>query len=85
MTTAPTGENPMNSSYREDEDLTVIKGIGPARQQWLRESFNVRTYGDLAVLSADEIESRLKAEGRIASRSEIEQWIARAQELAAGT
>ena len=85
MTTAPTGENPMNSSYREDEDLTVIKSIGPARQQWLRESFNVRTYGDLAVLSADEIESRLKAEGRIASRSEIEQWIAPAQELAAGT
>jgi predicted flap endonuclease-1-like 5' DNA nuclease len=83
MTAAPTDEKPMNSSDREDDDLTVIKGIGPARQQWLRGSLGVRTYRDLAALSTDEIESYLKAEGQIVSRSDIEQWIARAQELAA--
>lgn len=83
MATALTYENPTDWSAREGNDLTVIRGIGLARQRWLSESFNVRTFRDLAALSAEEIESRLKAEGQIASRSEIEQWIARAQELAA--
>ncbi len=63
-------------------DLTAIKGIGPARQQWLRTTLGVRTYNDLAVLSADDIEARLKAEGQVASRNEIERWIVQAQELA---
>jgi len=83
MATVLTRENPLNSSDRESNDLTVIKGIGPARQRWLKESFNVRTFHDLAVLSADEIESRLKAEGQVIARSEIDQWIVQAWELAA--
>jgi hypothetical protein len=73
----------MSSSDREGNDLTAIKGIGPARQRWFRESLNICTFRDLAALSADEIESRLKAEGQIASRGEIDGWIAQAQELAA--
>jgi hypothetical protein len=72
----------MKSSGKAYDDLTVIRGIGPARQRWLRKSFSVRTFQDVAALSADEIESRLKAEGQITSRSEIEQWIAQGQELA---
>lgn len=80
MTTAPTGEDPMNLRDRESDDLTAIKGIGPTRQQWLRESLGVRTYRDLTALSVDEIESRLKAEGRPVPRSEIEEWIVQAQE-----
>jgi hypothetical protein len=73
----------MNMSYSEGDDLMTIKGIGRARQQWLKESLGVRTFGDLAALSADEIETRLKAAGQVISRSEIKRWIAQAQELAA--
>jgi len=72
----------MKSSEKAYDDLTAIRGIGPARQQWLRESFNVRTYQDLAMLSVDEIESRLKADGQIPSRKAIEAWLIQARELA---
>ncbi len=78
MTTSPPGEDPTNSN---SEDLTRIRGIGPVKQQWLREALNVRSFQDLANLSADELEARLRAEGQITSRSEIEAWIAQAQEL----
>jgi len=74
----------MKSSEKAYDDLTVIRGIGPTRQRWLRESLNVRTYQDLATLSVDEIESRLKADGKIASRRRIEVWLVEAQELATG-
>lgn len=73
----------MKLSDRAHDDLTVIKGIGPARQRWLEESLAVRTFEDLAALSVDEIESRLKADKQIASRETIEAWIAQAQERAA--
>jgi hypothetical protein len=83
MTTGPLGKNLMDLNDRADDDLTTIKGIGPARQQWLRESLGVRTFQDLTALSADEIESQLKAEGQVASRREIDGWLAQARELAA--
>lgn len=72
----------MNVKEREHDDLTVIKGIGPARQQWLQDSLNVRTFHDLSTLTVAEIETRLKAEGQIASPTEIEQWLIQAGELA---
>lgn len=75
----------MKSSEKDYDDLTAITGIGPARQRWLRESLLVRTYLDLANLSVDEIESRLKADGQIQSRNAIEVWLAQSQELAART
>lgn len=82
MTTTPNGEksDSHNNGY---DDLTVIKGIGDATQQWLRERLNVRRYHDFTAMSAEEIETRMKAEGRIASRSKIEAWLAQAQGLAA--
>jgi hypothetical protein len=80
MSIAPTTENPTNLRDRESDDLTTIKGIGPARQKWLRQSLDVRTFQDLAALSGDEIESQLKAEGRTVLRDEIEEWIAQAQD-----
>lgn len=73
----------MNITMKKLDDLTIIKGIGPTRQEWLRTSFHIRTYGDLAALSPDEIEAQLKAAGRIAARRAIEAWIAQAQLLAA--
>jgi len=71
----------MSANDREYADLTVIKGIGPTRQQWLREALHVYTLQDLAALTPDAIETQLKAEGRTAARSEIEAWIAQAQKL----
>ncbi len=75
-------DSPLDLQAAQIDDLTTIKGIALARQQWLRESFNVRFFRDLAALTVDEIESRLKEDGHIASRSEIERWIAEARELA---
>jgi len=68
-----------NKAY---DDLCTIRGIGPARQRWLRNSFSIRTYQDLAGLPVDQIESQLKADGQIVSRNAIEQWRAEALELA---
>lgn len=62
------------------EELSEIVGIGPARARWLREKFGVRGFGDLANLSAEDIQRRLKAEGRErVSRKTIESWVAQAR------
>ena len=71
----------MNTALTQLNDLTIIKGIGPTRQAWLRKSFSVYTCADLAALSPEAIEVRLKAEKQIVARSEIESWIAQAQAL----
>src|SRR5215203_3207972 len=63
------------------DDLTQIKGIGHSTQQWLRETFAIYEYQDLAELSATELEQKLKADGKIASRSRIEQWLIQAVDL----
>lgn len=68
----------MNLSNRDFDDLKLIKGIGPARQRWFKRTLDVRTFKDLAALSVDEIESRLKVDNQIASRESIEAWIAQA-------
>lgn len=74
----------MKSSENAYDDLTVIGGIGAVRQRWLRESLHVHTYKDLAALTADEIETQLKADGRqIPPQGVIEKWLVRAHELAA--
>jgi hypothetical protein len=64
------------------DDLTAIKGIREARQQWFRDTMKVHTYRDLAALSVDGIESGLKAEKQFPSRSMIAAWIAQAKALA---
>jgi hypothetical protein len=68
-------------------DLTGVKGIGPARQQWLRTRLGVRTYADLAALNPQDVHARLKEDGQITSLAVIESWIAHAAQLAgqAGT
>jgi hypothetical protein len=64
-------------------DLSEISGIGPARARWFKETFGVRNARDLAALSPDDIESRLKAEGRSrVSRPTIESWLAEARRRA---
>lgn len=69
-----------------DDDLTAIKGIGPARQAWLKEVFGIRSYADLAALSVDRIEAALKDEKRaMVTRSDIHDWLVQAKELAAAS
>jgi hypothetical protein len=73
----------MSSRENAYDDLTTISGIKEKRQHLLRQALNVRTYGDLAHLSVDLIESAFRTEGKIVSRRAIQQWIAQARRLAA--
>lgn len=82
MRTTPHDRKP-DAQSGADDDLTAIKGIGETTQAWLRKHLNVRRYGDLAALSAEDLEGRMKAEGRIVSRSQIDSWVVQARELAA--
>ncbi len=68
----------------QPDDLTVIKGIKESRQHWLRETFHIRTYGDLAALSADKIHAQLPV-GQIISRQQIEAWIQQARHLSSAS
>jgi hypothetical protein len=71
-----------DTKSRKYDDLTVIHGIGSSTQYWLRQTLGVRTYHDLALLSADEIETQMKEDGKIISRGKIESWLTQAAELA---
>lgn len=64
------------------DDLTAIRGIGPARQRWLADEFAVRRYDQLAALLPEEIEARLKASGKVVARAEIAGWLEQARALA---
>ncbi len=83
MTILPAAKNLTSRNGKKRDDLTRLKGIGSVKQQWLREGLNIRTFRELATLSADEIESKLRAEGQTVSKSEIEGWIIQARELVA--
>jgi hypothetical protein len=62
------------------DDLSEITGIGQARARWLKKTFGVRRFRDLADLSPDDIEHKLKAEGRErVSRKTIESWVTQAR------
>lgn len=74
-----------NTEHGNQDDLTRIKGIGKTRQQWLREKLNVSSLQDLAALSPDKIEAKLKADGQIVSRTTIELWVVQAAQLAGAT
>jgi predicted flap endonuclease-1-like 5' DNA nuclease len=78
----PKSKSQTDSRDRKGEDLTAVKGIGPARRRWLREAMSVHSYQDLAGTSAPDIEARLKAEGQVISKTEIGRWVAQAQGLA---
>ena len=73
----------MSTQQTQVDDLTAIRGIGRSRQKWFDQVFAVRTYDQLALLPADTIEAALKAAGKLSSRTEIENWLAQARELAA--
>ncbi|MDJ0704624.1 MAG: DUF4332 domain-containing protein [Leptolyngbyaceae cyanobacterium MO_188.B28] len=81
MAGSPKGEGPKNGNGKQRDDLTRIEGIGEAKAQWLK-SIGIVTIHDLACASPDYLESRLKTEGHVTGRNEIEKkWIAQAQKL----
>jgi len=70
------------SGNKQTDDLTSITGIGRATANSLRK-LSVRSFGDLAALSVDEVEAGLKrSNGRAIPRKQIEGWLAQARELA---
>lgn len=74
----PAHDLSIRNSSRDDNELIKIRGIGTTRKQWLN-ALGIYTIADLAQFSADDIEFRLKGEGRSLPRSELEEWIIQAQ------
>src|SRR5690606_27306364 len=64
-------------------DLTLISGIGPSRQQMLRDLLAIESIADLADHSAADLEARLKAADQHIPRSQIKAWIDQARSLVA--
>lgn len=65
-----------------DDDLTAIIGVGAARARRLRDGLGIETLADLAGLSVDQLEERLRSAGISGvSRAAAESWITQANEL----
>lgn len=71
----------MSFSKNAWDDLTKITGIGESRQEWFRQSFDVRTFQDLVRLTVTQIEKKMKRDGLIVSRQAIEAWLDQAGEF----
>lgn len=56
------------------DDLTAIRGIGPAMQKRL-VAMGIRTHADLAAADAETLTERLKADKAVVSQAQIERWI----------
>lgn len=76
----PKKDQPSKKGSKKPDDLTAIKGIGDSLKQWLRESFKVHTFAEIAALSAHEVGARAKQDGRFLPLSKIEQILAQARE-----
>jgi hypothetical protein len=82
MTGLSNNENPINRQGESSHELTKIRGVGVTKKQWLK-ALGIRTLYELAGATVDAIDTQLKHQGRVVSRSEIEGWIAQAQALVA--
>jgi predicted flap endonuclease-1-like 5' DNA nuclease len=60
------------------DDLTVIKGIGPAVQEKLR-SLGITTFRDLATANPDDLAKHLKGSQPV-SKARVHSWIKAARE-----
>ena len=78
-TPAPAAESaaptpPASEPDTASDDLTAIRGIGPAMQKRLT-AMGIRTRADLAAADVDTLTERLKADKAVVSRAQIERWI----------
>jgi hypothetical protein len=63
-------------------ELSEITGIGRARARWLEATFGIRSVSDLAAVSPEEVERKLKAEGKgSVSLRTIQGWVEQAEAL----
>jgi predicted flap endonuclease-1-like 5' DNA nuclease len=83
----PTPEQPSEPAPKaataSPDDLTVIKGIGPAMQDRL-QALNVRTFADLAAADPDDLAARLRKAQAVVSKARVEAWIETAKEHGGG-
>ncbi len=56
------------------DDLTDIRGIGPAMQRRL-EGLGIRSHADLAAADPETLTERLKADRAVVSRAQVATWI----------
>lgn len=61
------------------DDLTALKGIGPAMQTRLN-GIGIRSFSDLARADADELTARIKESRAVISATQVQDWIAAARE-----
>ena len=76
------GDGAADASGRRDDDLKMIRGIGPKNEQRLKDA-GITTFAQIAAWSEQqqrEIEERLSFPGRI----KREDWVAQARVLAEG-
>lgn len=74
-------EPPPPTEPAQPDDLTVLKGIGPAIQDKLH-AFGIRTFRDLAAADAEALTEQLKSAQTVISQNRVEEWIASARERA---
>ena len=67
------------SSAKEGDDLSEVKGIGPAMQDRLR-AMGIASFADLAAVDADELTEKLKADRVVISRDRVQAWVSAARE-----
>jgi hypothetical protein len=72
---------PMKTTEKNLDDLTVISGIGPVRQQLMRDLLDIFTFEDLAKRPADQIVLHFKEKGQIVSRETVVSWQEKAKEM----
>jgi len=82
MTKLSTQVDSKSDHNNNSSDLTAIRGIGASRMRWLN-SLGIYTIAELGQASADALAAQPKADGRVPSRSELEEWIAQAQNVMA--
>jgi predicted flap endonuclease-1-like 5' DNA nuclease len=76
--TAPVPEKAVTAPV--PDDLTVIKGIGPALQNRLR-ALGITTFADLAAANPDQLMAQLKGAQPL-SRARVQHWTEVARERA---
>ena len=69
-----TPEAPAGEPDTTSDDLTAIRGIGPAMQKRL-VAMGIRTRADLAAADVDTLTERLKTDKAVVSRDRIKRWI----------
>ncbi|MCC5859320.1 MAG: hypothetical protein JJT90_14265 [Ectothiorhodospiraceae bacterium] len=75
---SPASGEPAPAPRTEPDNLTELKGIGPAVQEKLH-ALGIATYTDLAKADADWLTRELKSQQVVVSLARVQQWITAAR------